>query len=183
MGEKVAPTFLSVGVDEERWPHGTWVSKPQAAAFTVSSWLPHPLALQLSLSGPRLCPALPLGTSSLSSCWDVLPALTVLVPFPLLSPFCSSCLCVLLPVSPSPFCSASKAAIPSPCSQCRARAATLGVVPTSLSHSPQGLFLLLGESGLQRFWPWVLCEEDYLEPENLCWEIPAGKIWEEGGGL
>lgn len=46
----------------------------------------------------------------------------------------------------------------------------LGVVPTSLSHSPQGLLLLPGECVLQRFWPWVLCEEDYVEPEELCRE-------------
>lgn len=48
--ERVVPTLLSVGVDEERWLHGIWVSKPQAvlAASTASSLLPSPPGLQLS---------------------------------------------------------------------------------------------------------------------------------------
>ena len=82
------------------------------------------------------------------------------LPFSSQPPFCS-CLFVWLPVSLlsaqllwQPFPLPVQGEVPG--------STPLGVVPTSLSHLPQGLFLLLGEPVLQRFWPRVLCEEDSL---------------------
>lgn len=117
--ERVVPTLLSVGVDEERWSHGMWVSKPQAAAAaaasTVSSLLPSAQGLQLSpVWISSLSPSLPLAAYPLCLLVSTFsPTLTFLLPFSPLPPILFICLCVFLPVSPFPLCSASQAAIPS----------------------------------------------------------------------
>lgn len=122
--------------------------------------------------GPHLFAPLPLGRHP-SSCLPTLPTPSLscflslrfpsFVRFPLLF-LLSLCvllflphLCALLLRQPIP-----------PLRSVKCLGPPLGVVPTSLSHSPQGLFLLPGECVRPRFWPGVLCEEDYLEPEELC---------------
>lgn len=162
-----------------RGSHGIRVSKPQFRVFTVFAVLPFPLALHLSpLWTSSLCPSLPLAAPPLCPLFCTFsPTFTFLLPFSPLLPFCSYCLCLFLAVSPSPLCSATLVAIPLPKPSEVPGSAPLGVVPTSLSHLPQEIFLLLGEAGLQRFWLWVLCEEYYLKPEDLSWETSLCNVW------
>lgn len=167
---------LSAGVGEERWSYGIWVAKLQAAGFSVlpsSPLIPAagPLPTTAAFfpqSGDLLSmPLSPFCNSVLFSLlclclsvgMHVSPPSAFLPPFFPLPRFCFSHLCVSLPVSPSPFAWVSRAAIPSPWaggSQSVLGSTPLGVVPTSHSHSPLGLFLLLGEAVPQRFRPCVL---------------------------
>lgn len=138
---------VSVGVDEEWWFHGIWVSKLQAAALLVSPWTP-PLqyCLLSPVLGPCLCPSLPLpGGLCLPVCSFSPQPLHFPASFSSASPFCL-CVFLFLPLlilwflrQPFP--------LPGPQgSQLQPGSAPLGVVPTSLSCWPPGLFLLPSEA-------------------------------------
>ena len=125
-----------MGVDEERWSQGICISKPQAAA---SAALPSALGLH-SLASPDpfsvlLPPFSDLPLRLYLPSQPPHPSLSCLLSlhFPSFVPPAFVCPSLFLPLL---YAGASQAG-------------PLGVVPTSLSLLPQGLFLLLGGAALQ----------------------------------